>query len=208
MEEEVRKEAIRRHVVEGESPKAVYSSLNRSKKWFFKWLKRYQTGATAWYVEHSRAPITRPTAISPQEKEVIVATRLRLESERYAQVGVSAIKWELQKLGAQLPSDSTVHRTLKREGLVKKKRLMRQKGWSILTSPTLFAPTTSIKWTSSAHATSKGTAAFTRLMSSIYTVIGCISSHSERRKMIRSPKACSAAGKSWDFPTSSSLITS
>ncbi len=128
MEEEARKEAIRRHLLEGESPKAVYTSLNRSKKWFFKWLKRYQTGAADWYKEHSRAPLTRPAAISPEEKEIIVATRTRLELEPYAQVGVSAIKWELQKLGVPLRSDSTVHRTLKRGGLVKKNWLCSQGG--------------------------------------------------------------------------------
>ena len=128
MEEEVRKEAIRRPLVEGETPKAVYTSLNRSKKWFFKWLKRFQAGAADWYREHSRAPLTKPSAISPQEKEIIVATRTRLESEPYAQVGASAIKWELQKLGILLRSDSTVQRTLKREGLVKKNCLCSQGG--------------------------------------------------------------------------------
>jgi putative transposase len=126
MEEEIRKEAISRHLVGGESPKAVYTSLNRSKKWFFKWLKRFQTGAVDWYKEHSKAPRTKPNAISPQEKEIIVATRTRLESAPYAQVGASAIKWELQKLGVPLRSDSTVNRTLKREGLVKKNWLCSQ----------------------------------------------------------------------------------
>lgn len=128
MEKELRKEAIRRHLVGGESPKAVYTSLNRSKKWFFKWLKRYQSGASDWYKENSRAPRTRPTEISRQEKELITATRTRLESEKYAQIGVSAIKWELHKLGVALRSDSTINRTIKREGLVKKNCLCSQGG--------------------------------------------------------------------------------
>ena len=120
VEEELRKEAVRGHLVEGETPKAIYTSINRSKKWFFKWLKRYQSGAADWYKELSRAPCTKPTEISSQEKEIITATRSRLESEPYAQIGVSAIKWELHKLGLPLRSDSTINRTLKREGLVKK----------------------------------------------------------------------------------------
>jgi putative transposase len=49
MEDVLRKTAIRRYVLGGESPKAIYNSLNRSKKWFFKWLKRYQTGGMDWY---------------------------------------------------------------------------------------------------------------------------------------------------------------
>jgi transposase len=126
MEEDLRKEAIRRHIWDGESPIAVYTSINRSKEWFFKWLKRYQSGAADWYKDRSKAPITRPIEISQQEKEIIIATRTRLESEPYNQVGVSAIKWELHKLGLSLRSDSTINRTLKREGLVKKNSLYSQ----------------------------------------------------------------------------------
>lgn len=154
MEEEIRKEAIRRHIG-GESPKAVYTSLNRSKKWFFKWLSRYQSGAADWYKERSRAPLTRPTRIAEQEKDLIVATRTRLESEPYAQVGVSAINWELHKMGASLRSDSTVNRVLKNEGLVKKNRLTLPRASNIRTSPRRSVVTTSIRWTWLAPVTSK-----------------------------------------------------
>lgn len=128
MEQELRKEAIRRHVLGGESPKDIYTSLNRSKEWFFKWLKRYQSGTTDWFKDRSKAPATKPSEISPKEREIIIATRTRLESEPYAQIGVSAIKWELNKLGLPLRSDSTIHRTIKREGLVKKNCLYSQGG--------------------------------------------------------------------------------
>jgi putative transposase len=127
MEEETRKEAIRRHVFGGEPPKSVYTSLNRSKKWFFKWLKRFKSGATEWYKEDSKAPKTRPVAISSEEREIIIATRTSLEAQPYAQIGVSAIKWELHKLGLQLRSDSTINRTIKREGLVKKNSIYSQR---------------------------------------------------------------------------------
>jgi putative transposase len=127
MEEELRKQAIQRHLA-GESPKAVYTSLDRSKKWFFKWLNRYQSGTTDWYKDHSRAPLTRPSGLSTADKELIVSTRKRLDSSPFAQVGVSAIKWELHKLGLPFRSDSTINRTLKREGLVKKNTLFPQRG--------------------------------------------------------------------------------
>jgi transposase len=127
MEEELRKQAVQRHLA-GESPKAVYTSLDRSKKWFFKWLSRYQSGADDWYQERSRAPLTRPTELSTADKELITSTRKRLDSEPFAQIGVSAIKWELHKLGLQFCSDSTINRTLKREGLVKKNTLLSQRG--------------------------------------------------------------------------------
>jgi putative transposase len=125
MEEELRKQAVQRHLA-GESPKAVYTSLDRSKKWFFKWLNRYQSGADDWYQERSRAPLTRPSALSSADKDLIVSTRNRLDSAAFAQIGVSAIKWELHKLGLSFRSDSTINRTLKREGLVKKNTLFPQ----------------------------------------------------------------------------------
>ena len=119
MEQELRKTAIKRYL-KGESPKTIYTDLQRSKYWFFKWLKRYQTGEPEWYKGKSRAPINRPTQLNEIEKQRIISTRQRLESEKFAQIGVSAIKWELSKSGCSLPSDRTINRILKREGLIKK----------------------------------------------------------------------------------------
>lgn len=126
MEEELRKTAVNRHLQGGESPKDVYTSLNRSKKWFFKWLNRYETGSADWYKEQSRAPRTRPLEISQKAKEHILSTRQKLVDAPYAQIGVSAIKWELKKQNLPFPSDSTINRVLKREGLVKKNILQSQ----------------------------------------------------------------------------------
>ncbi len=127
MEEELRKQAILRHIIGGEDPKAIYTEINRSKKWFFKWLKRYQTEEKDWYKDRSKAPLTRPNETKGEEKERIVSTRKRLESQRYAQVGVSAIKWELTKLGVNFPSDRTITRIIKQEGLVKKNCICAQR---------------------------------------------------------------------------------
>jgi transposase len=126
-EESIRKSAIQRHI-RGESPKSVYSSLGRSKKWFFKWLSRYQSGDSVWYKDRSRAPKHKPTKLNSREKQTIIETRKRLESESFAQIGVSAIKWELHKSGLGFPSDSTINRLLKREGLVKKNFISAKRG--------------------------------------------------------------------------------
>jgi len=40
---ETRKQAISRYE-NGESPKQIYQSLGKSKRWFFKWLNRYKEG--------------------------------------------------------------------------------------------------------------------------------------------------------------------
>ena len=98
MEKDLRKLAIERYL-KGESPKTIYTDLSRSKYWFFKWLKRYQSGDPNWFVDRSRAPLNRPLAISPAAKKRIVQTRLSLENQKYAQTGPSAIKWELAKAG-------------------------------------------------------------------------------------------------------------
>ncbi len=119
MEQDFRKKAITLYL-EGESPKSIYSQLKRSKEWFYKWLKRYQTGNPDWYMDKSRAPKRKPTAICESDKERIISVRTRLESQKFAQIGASAIKWELSKSGYGFPSDRTINRVLKKEGLVKK----------------------------------------------------------------------------------------
>jgi len=119
MEQDIRKTAINLYL-KGESPKLIYSELNRSKFWFFKWLKRYQSGDPDWYKNKSRAPRKQPTAINEIDRQRIISVRKRLDSQKFAQTGASAIKWELSKSGFDFPSDRTINRVLKKEGLVKK----------------------------------------------------------------------------------------
>ena len=126
MEECIRQRAVQRYLM-GEKPKAIYTDLNRSKKWFFKWLKRYQSGLKDWYKDQSKAPRSSPKQIQEVEKQRIIEIRKRLENERFAQTGVSAIKWELSKSDHNLPSDRTINRVLKREGLVKKNSICSQR---------------------------------------------------------------------------------
>jgi putative transposase len=126
VKEEIRKQAVERYLT-GEKPKEIYTDLKRSKKWFFKWLKRFQTGDLDWYKDRSKAPLRRANKTSNKKRQLIVSIRKQLESQRFAQTGVSAIKWELSKLGLDFPSDSTINRILKEEGLVKKNFLCSQR---------------------------------------------------------------------------------
>ena len=127
MEQDLRKLAVKRYL-KGDSPKSIYTDLERCKSWFFKWLNRYQSGDPNWYKDQPRAPVKRPKAISTIDRKRIVETRLLLESQKYAQTGPSAIKWELAKAGHRLPSDSTIKRVLKQEGLIKKNSIRPQRG--------------------------------------------------------------------------------
>ena len=122
MEEEIRKKAIERFI-KGETPKYIYTDLHRSKKWFFKWLGRYQTGQADWYIDQSKRPKSSPRRLPGLERQRILETRQRLETESFAQIGASAIKWELTKSGLSFPSDRTINRVLAQEGLIKKKTL-------------------------------------------------------------------------------------
>jgi len=126
LETELRKKAIQRYVQLREEPKVIYTDLKRSKKWFFKWLRRYQTGEKDWYKDQSRAPKSSPRRISHTDNQRIIEVRKKLESQLFAQTGASAIKWELSKSGFNFPSDRTINRVLKREGLVKKNFLRSQ----------------------------------------------------------------------------------
>ena len=124
-EETLRKMAIAQYL-QGKSPASIYQELGRSKYWFFKWLKRYQSGNPDWYRNHSKAPHSRPHQTPIETQTLVKNTRLQLEANPYAQVGVSAIKWQCQELGVTLPSDRTINRILKKEGLIKKNTLYPQ----------------------------------------------------------------------------------
>ena len=126
-EKELRRCAIDRYLG-GESPKSIYEDLGRTKQWFFKWLKRYQTGDPNWFSSKSKAPKHRPTEISQTTRDQIIKIRRQLQRQPFAQVGVSSIKWELHKRGAPLPSDRTINRVLRQEGLIKKKPLHPERG--------------------------------------------------------------------------------
>jgi len=105
MEEEMRKAAIMDYM-QGEYRKEIYTRLDHSKKWFFRWLKRHRTGNAEWYKEQSRAPKSQARETPKVRKELILTTRKRMEDETFT--------------GAPFPSARTINRILKREGLTKK----------------------------------------------------------------------------------------
>jgi hypothetical protein len=125
-EESLRKMAIQQFLKK-RSPVSIYREIGRSKKWFFKWLQRFQSGDPEWYRDHSKAPHTQPHQTPKEMQTLVKAIRIQLEETPYAQIGVSAIKWQCQGLSVTPPSDRTVNRILKREGLIKKNALYPQR---------------------------------------------------------------------------------
>ena len=127
-ESEIRKQAISRYE-NGESPKQIYQSLDKSKRWFFKWLKRYKDGGKeSWWEELSRRPHHSKQKIDESMEKAIINTREKLERTLYAQIGALNIKWHLEEQGFASPTIPTINKVLKRNNLVKKRIRYEPKG--------------------------------------------------------------------------------
>ena len=126
-ESEIRKQAVSRYE-NGESPKQIYQSLGKSKKWFFKWLKRYKNDGENWSEELSRRPHQSKEKIEKAMEQAIIDTRVKLEKQLYAQIGALNIRRHLEKQGLVPPPISTINKVLKRNSLVKKRRRYEPRG--------------------------------------------------------------------------------
>ncbi len=124
-EETLRKMAIEQYL-QGKPPVSIYSETGRTRPWFFKWLHRYRSGDPEWSKDKPKTPYGHPRETPLEMKKLVRNIRIDLEEHPYAQIGTSAIKWEFKKLGVTPPSDRTINRILKREGLVKKNSLFSQ----------------------------------------------------------------------------------
>jgi len=105
----------------GQSVQAVCRAVRRSRSWFYKWLRRYQAGGTAWFEAQSRRP-RNPARQAPKTVvEVVKLTRLSLYNKGLF-CGAQAILWELQDLAFKpLPSLRTINRILAREQLTRRR---------------------------------------------------------------------------------------
>jgi len=120
-EKAIREEAIRRYE-NGESPKNIYEAINRSKSWFYKWLKRYQNEEADWAADRSKRPHNIPKRIGRSMEKAVIETRKHLMVRKYAQIGALNIRWVLEEKGIKPPSLSTINRVIKRNNLVYKKQ--------------------------------------------------------------------------------------
>ncbi len=122
-EYDLRLHAIK-HYFAGEKPINIYSGLNRSKEWFFKWLKRYQEFGEAGLRDESRRPKNSPNKTEPEIEQLVINVRNSLAAHAtkdtfYAPIGADSIYWELMKLGVEkIPSIPTINRIIKRNGLI------------------------------------------------------------------------------------------
>ena len=113
-----RKSAIARYRA-GESASGICRSLNRPRKWLYKWLARANSGGADWFADASRQPRHCPARTPAEISAQVVAVRQELAQTRYAGCGVFALRQGLAERGLlAIPSDSTLQRISRRAGLV------------------------------------------------------------------------------------------
>jgi transposase InsO family protein len=100
----------------GEQAKAIWVSLSRSRRWFYKWLKRSREEGDGWYANDSRS---HESAVRTAEETEAIVEMVRLNLYNHGQFcGAQAIRWELEDLCVEpLPSERTIGRILVRREL-------------------------------------------------------------------------------------------
>ena len=119
-EEEARREAVAR-VLAGEPPGKVAADLGRTDQWVRKWVARYDPSHEEWAEERSHAPRTQARRTPEDIERVVLEIRARLMANPWAQVGATAIAWEMEKLKLEPPETWTSDRILRRAGVPKRR---------------------------------------------------------------------------------------
>ena len=116
--EALRIKALKQHLA-GQSPKVICQELSMSKRWLFKWIKRYQSGKRDWFKEKSKTPYTIYRKTSSEIEKKVVTIRRFLEESKVSQIGAINIQYQLQILQEkEIPQVWTINRILRRNHLV------------------------------------------------------------------------------------------
>ena len=125
------KQTLRRYAIKeylsGNPVSTICQQLNVSRKWFYKWYKRYQNGREGWYKDQPKIAKTIPNKLDASMEELILSIRDRLEQSPYAQKGASAIARQINKLGHTPPPHWTINRVLKRNDRIHKRPSKRER---------------------------------------------------------------------------------
>lgn len=106
----------------GHTPTDICNELNKSRPWFYKWLKRYQANhKDDWFIEQSRRPHTVDKKIDRDIENQVIQIRQKLENTSYSQIGAISIQWEFKKLNIEPPPVWTIDRIIKKHNLTRKK---------------------------------------------------------------------------------------
>jgi len=120
---ETRKQAIAMYL-SNHKPMEICRSLDKSRPWFYKWLRRYHHDPKGqWYLDHSSVPHTCERNYSKEQENQVIQIRKKLEKNAYAQVGAISIQWEMHKLNLPPLQIWTIDRIIKRNQLTQTKPL-------------------------------------------------------------------------------------
>jgi len=100
----------------------ICRSLNCSRRWFYKWLKRYQSNDPKWFIEKSRKPKTKKKKTDCKTEQLILETRKQLVSTPFMQYGPQAISFDLKMRNITPPPVWTIARILNQNKVTHKKR--------------------------------------------------------------------------------------
>jgi len=117
----------------GQSPQEAAEELEYSSSWAYKWWGRFNAAGWAGLQSQSRAPHRHPNRISPKMEQRIVDLRRQLEEEaeqpdNLSYIGAYAIRGRLlENRLKDIPSPSTIEKTLRLAGMTKPQRLAAEK---------------------------------------------------------------------------------
>jgi hypothetical protein len=107
-EQELRCEAIRRRLIR-ERRKDICQDLERSTRWFDKWWAEFRSDPHNEFADHSRAPLTDSSVVTPELERLVVELRRAFESANHGLIGARAIWGKLIELKVKpLPSEATI----------------------------------------------------------------------------------------------------
>jgi transposase-like protein len=116
-EQELRCEAIRRRL-NGERRRDICSDLERSYRWFDKWWSEFRNNPHTDFADHSRAPLTVESVVTPELERLVIELRQAFEAANHGLIGARAIWGKLFELKVKpLPSVPTIHRLLAQHNL-------------------------------------------------------------------------------------------
>ena len=100
----------------------ICKSLNCSRRWFYKWLKRYQSNESQWFIEKSRKPKTTKQKIDKTTEALVIETRKQLMITPYMQYGPQAIFYALEMRGITPPPVWSIARILEHNKITRRRK--------------------------------------------------------------------------------------
>ena len=100
----------------------ICRSLNRSRTWFYKWLRRNESGDPNWNLDRSKAPCHIANKTSKELVTLILEIRSGLETTPGSCIGAGQIQTRMRDLGWNPPSKRCINRILKQHRMTHGRR--------------------------------------------------------------------------------------